>query len=271
MTQSHRCRVGRAHAAPFRCGTLSPLTGTPRCDASRNLLLASLSPDDYAAIRPSLEIVALQAQHVLHNPGESSKYVYFPRSGFVSVAVALRDGSMVEVAPIGREGLAGIPATGPALTAMTNTLIVVHGDDDCTYRMRVDDFRREMARCGAFADVVNHYTEAFIAVLMQNTCCNATHSVEQRLAKWLLMAADRLESPRFRVTQEFLATLLGTTRQTVTGVAGTLQKNQVIDYTRGQLAVLNREGLEAVSCECYQVSKHLLERVTNSKYIATTR
>lgn len=220
--------------------------------------------DDYAAIRPLLEIVALEAQRVLHNPGEASKFVYFPRSGFVSVAIALRDGSMVEVAPIGREGLAGIPAAGPALTAMTNTLIVVHGEDDCAYRMRIDDFRRELDKCGAFADVVNHYNEAFLGVVMQNTCCNAAHSVEQRMAKWLLMAEDRLESPRFRITQEFLATLLGATRQTITGVASALQRNQVIDYTRGQMEILNRAGLEAVSCECYHVSRQLLQRVTTS-------
>jgi CRP-like cAMP-binding protein len=230
--------------------------------SSRNLLLASLPPEDYAAIRPLLEIVALEPHRVLHNPGETSKYVYFPRSGFVSVAVLLKDGSMVEVAPIGREGLAGIPATGPASTAMTNALIVVHGEDDCAYRMPIDDFRREMDKCGAFADVVNHYGEAFLAVVMQNTCCNAAHSVEQRMAKWLLMAQDRLETPRFRITQEFLATLLGATRQTVTGVASTLQRNQVIDYTRGQLEILDRSALEAASCECYHVSMKLLHQVT---------
>ena len=236
----------------------------PPCAGSRNLLLASLPQDDYDAIRPLLEVVALEPQNVLHNPGEASKYVYFPRSGFMSVAVALRDGSMVEVAPIGREGLAGIPATGPALTAMTNALIVVHGEDDCAYRMRIDDFRREMDKCGAFTDVVNHYGEAFLAVVMQNTCCNAAHSVEQRMAKWLLMAQDRLETPRLRVTQEFLATLLGATRQTVTGVAGGLHKNQVIDYARGQIEILNREALEAAACECYQVSLKLLQRATRA-------
>ena len=236
----------------------------PPCEASRNLLLASLPQDDYDAIRPLLEVVALEPQNVLHNPGEASKYVYFPRSGFMSVAVALRDGSMVEVAPIGREGLAGIPATGPALTAMTNALIVVHGEDDCAYRMRIDDFRREMDKCGAFTDVVNHYGEAFLAVVMQNTCCNAAHSVEQRMAKWLLMAQDRLETPRLRVTQEFLATLLGATRQTVTGVAGGLHKNQVIDYARGQIEILNREALEAAACECYQVSLKLLQSTTQA-------
>lgn len=241
------------------------------CSGSRNLLLASLPPDDYAAIRPSLEIVALEPQGVLHNPGEASKYVYFPRSGFMSVAVALRNGSMVEVAPIGREGLAGIPANGPALTAMTNALIVVHGEHDCAYRMRIDDFRREMDKCGAFTDVVNHYGEAFLGVVMQNTCCNAAHTVEQRMAKWLLMAQDRLENHRFRITQEFLATLLGATRQTVTGVASALQKNRLIDYTRGQLDILNRPGLEAVSCECYHVSQQLLQRVTSPQYSATSR
>jgi CRP-like cAMP-binding protein len=240
----------------------------PRCASSRNLLLACLSPADYETIRPLLEIVALEPQSVLHNPGEASEYVYFPRSGFLSVAVTLRNGSMVEVAPIGREGLAGIPATGPALTAMTNALIVVHGENDCAYRMRIDDFQREIDKCGAFADVVDHYGEAFLGVVMQNTCCNAAHSVEQRLAKWLLMAQDRLETPRFRITQEFLATLLGATRQTVTGVASTLQRKQIIDYTRGQLEVLDRGGLEAASCECYEVSKRLLQRVTISQFTA---
>jgi CRP-like cAMP-binding protein len=240
----------------------------PRCASSRNLLLASLSPDDYDAIRPLLEIVALEPQRVLHNPGEASKYVYFPRSGFMSVAVALRDGSLVEVAPIGREGLAGIPATGPALTAMTNALIVVHGEDECAYRMRIDDFRHEMQKCGAFADVVDHYGEAFLGMVMQNTCCNAAHSVEQRMAKWLLMAQDRLETPRFRITQEFLATLLGATRQTVTGVASALHKNHIIDYSRGQLEIMNRPGLEAASCECYLVSINLLQRLTTPEYTA---
>ena len=243
---------------------------TPRCAGSRNLLLASLSPDDYAAIRPLLEIVALAPQDVLHKPGEASKYIYFPRSGFMSVAVALRDGSMVEVAPIGREGLAGIPATGPALSAMTNALIVVHGEHECAYRMHTEDFRREMNKCAAFTDVVNHYGEAFLGVVMQNTCCNAAHSVEQRMAKWLLMAQDRLETPRFRITQEFLATLLGATRQTVTGVASAFQRNQLIDYTRGRLDILNRAGLEAASCECYQVSTELV-RIVTSQHAASAR
>jgi CRP-like cAMP-binding protein len=205
---------------------------------------------------------------VLHNPGEASKYVYFPRSGFLSVAISLRDGSMVEVAPIGREGMAGVPAQGPASSAMTNALIVVHGEADCAYRMRIEDFRLEMDKCGAFSEVIDHYSEAFLGVVMQNTGCNAAHSVEQRMAKWLLMAEDRLESPRFRITQEFLATLLGATRQTVNGVISTLQRNRSIDYTRGQLDILDRSGLEATSCECYEVSRRLLRRPASEYTVA---
>jgi hypothetical protein len=164
---------------------------------------------------------------------------------------------MVEVAPIGREGLAGIPGKR-ASSAVANALVVVHGELECAYRMRLDDFRREMDKCGAFMDVVNRYEEAFLGVVMQNTGCNAAHSVEQRLAKWLLMAQDRIEAAGFQITQQFLATLLGATRPTVTGVAGGLQRKGLIDYSRGRLKILDRRGLEKASCECYEVSTRLL-------------
>ena len=229
------------------------------CSPSRNLLLASLSPEDYAAIRPMLEIVTLEPQHVLHNAGDACQYVYFPRGGFLSAAILLQDGTMVEVAPIGREGLAGIPGKR-ASAAMANALVVVHGELECAYRMRLDDFRREMDKCGPFMDVVNRYEEAFLGVVMQNTGCNAAHSVEQRLAKWLLMAQDRIEAPRFHITQQFLATLLGATRPTVTGVASGLQRKGLIDYSRGRLQIVDRHGLEKSSCECYEVSMRLLSQ-----------
>jgi CRP-like cAMP-binding protein len=229
------------------------------CSPSRNLLLASLSPEDYAAIRPMLEMVTLEPQHVLHNAGDTCQYVYFPRGGFLSAAILLQDGTMVEVAPIGREGLAGVPGKR-ASAAMANALVVVHGELECAYRMRLDDFRREMDKCGPFMDVVNSYEDAFLGVVMQNTGCNAAHSVEQRLAKWLLMAQDRIEAPRFNITQQFLATLLGATRPTVTGAASALQRKGLIDYSRGQLQIVDRPGLEKSSCECYQVSRRLLSQ-----------
>ena len=195
---------------------------------------------------------------MLYNPGEPSQHIYFPRGGFLSMAIALENGAMVEVATIGREGMAGLTAKGPGRGAMTNTLVVVQGHDESAYRMRLDDFRREMDRCSVFMDLVNNYTEVFLAVVMQATGCNAAHNVEQRLAKWLLMAHDRMEAEEFSITQEFVAMMLGATRQTVTGVAGSLQKAGLIQYHRGRVRILDREGLEAASCECYRVSTNLL-------------
>jgi len=223
---------------------------------SLNLLLNALSPKEYDDIRPLLDIVTLDARRVLHNPGEPAKYVYFPRAGFLSIAIVLENGAMVEVATIGREGMAGVTAKGPGRGGMTDTLVVVQGSN--AYRMRVADFHSEMGRCGAFMELINNYNEAFLGVLMQSTGCNAAHSVEQRLAKWLLMAHDRMEAEEFLITQEFVAMMLGATRQTVTGLAGSLQKGGLISYHRGRVRILDRAGLEEASCECYRVSTNLL-------------
>ena len=197
---------------------------------------------DYENIRPLLDLVTLEAKRVLYNPGEPSQDIYFPRGGFLSMAIVLENGAMVEVATIGREGMAGLTAKGPGRGTMTNTLVVVQGHDESAYRMRLDDFRREMDRCSTFMELINNYAEVFLAVVMQATGCNAAHNVEQRLAKWLLMAQDRMEAEEFSITQEFVAMMLGATRQTVTGVAGSLQKAGLIQYHRGRVCILDREA-----------------------------
>ena len=225
---------------------------------SRNLLLAALPQDEYDRLRPKLEIVSLKARQVLHSPGAPAKYVYFPRCGFLSSTIVMENGAMVEVATIGREGMSGLSTKGPAGAVPTNTLVVVQGDCDCCYQMAAEDFRREMDDCDAFMERVTHYGEAFLGVVMQSTGCNAAHGVEQRLAKWLLMADDRMEAAEFPLTQEFVAMMLGATRQTVTVVAGELQKAGFITYQRGKIRIVNRKGLEAASCECYKVSANLL-------------
>ncbi len=177
----------------------------------------------------------------------------------------MENGAMVEVATIGREGMAGLSTRGPGHTASTNNLVVVQGDSDCCYRMSSDDFRREMDQCDAFTDLITNYSEAFLGVVMQSTGCNAAHSVEQRLAKWLLMAHDRMEATEFPLTQEFVAMMLGATRQTVTVAAGTLQKAGLVTYHRGRIRIVDRKGLEAASCECYKVSTGLLRGVVSTR------
>ena len=233
----------------------------PQSAINSNLLLAALPAADYARIAPALTVVPLKLKEILHKPGEHIKYVYFPGAGFCSMLASLEDGGMVEVATIGREGMVGTAAVldGNAANAVT----MVQGESDICYRMAGDGFRDEMDRRGAFYELLTRYTQALIGFIIQSTACNAVHSVEQRLARWLLMARDRMASDEFPLTQEFVAMMLGASRPTVTIVAGTLQKAGLITYHRGRLAIVDGHRLEAASCECYRTATNLLRAVTD--------
>ena len=227
-----------------------------------NNLLAALPADDYARLAPTLGIIPLKLKRFLHKPGEAIDQVYFPGGGFASVVTVLKDGSMVEVATIGREGMLGMSAAlsrepSPAAT-------MVQAETDTCYTMSAEAFRKEMDRRGAFSDLLTRYGQALIGFIMQSTACNAVHSVEQRLSRWLLLAHDRVGKDEFPLTQEFVAMMLGTSRPTVTVVAGTLQKAGLITYHRGRVTVVDRENLEAASCECYRTATDLLKAVTRS-------
>jgi CRP-like cAMP-binding protein len=232
-----------------------PPTGNP------NRLLAALPSADYARILPSLTVVPLKLKSVLHKPGDPIRDVYFPGGGFCSMLTVLEDGSMVEIATIGREGMVGVSAIldGSPVTSIA----MVQGQADTCYRMKVDAFRREIDRRGAFHELMAHYAQALFGFVAQSTACNAIHSVEQRLARWLLMARDRMGSDDFPLTQEFVAMMLGASRPTVTVVAGTLQKAGLIKYRHGHVTIMDRESLEAASCECYRAATGLLRAVTD--------
>ena len=162
---------------------------------------------------------------------------------------------MVEVATIGREGIAGMIPT-MNVTPLSSAMMV-QGETDICYRMGIAAFQREMAARGAFYDLLTRYSQALVAIIMQSTACNAVHSVEQRLARWLLTARDHMNSDEFPLTQEFAAMMLGATRPTVTVVAGTLQRAGFITYHRGRISIIDRGKLEETSCECYAVAKKL--------------
>jgi CRP-like cAMP-binding protein len=202
----------------------------------------------------------LTLKTLLHKPNEPIRHVYFPGGGFCSIVTVLKDGNMVEVATIGREGMVGTSAVLDG--SPPSSASMVQGETDTCYRMRVEDFRREMDRHGVFFDLLTRYAQALGGFIMQVTACNAVHSVEQRLARWLLMAHDRMGRANFPLTQEFVAMMLGATRPTVTIVAGTLQQAGLITYHRGQVTILDRERLEAASCECYETATALLRQVT---------
>jgi len=225
-----------------------------------NHLLAALSAEESERIVPVLDVVELKLKHVLHKPGEPIQFVYFPGGGFCSVLTVLEDGGMVEVATIGREGMVGIAAVLDGVSP--NGTSMVQGEAEVCYRMTAGGFRREMDRRGRFYALLTRYSHAMIGFVMQSTACNAVHSIEQRLARWLLMAQDRMETNQFPLTQEFVAMMLGATRPTVTVVAGTLQKAGLITYHRGHVTVVDRPKLEVASCECYRVATDLLQSVT---------
>jgi len=228
-----------------------------------NHLLAALPPDDYARLAPTLRNTPLKLKRFLHKPGEAIEQVYFPGGGFASVVTVLKDGGMVEVATIGREGMLGMSAVvngNPSPAAA-----MVQAETDVCYTMSAEAFRQEMNRRGAFHELLTRYGQALVGFIMQSAACNAVHSVEQRLSRWLLLAHDRVGKDEFPLTQELAAMMLGTSRPTVSVVAGTLHKAGLINYHRGHVAIVDRENLEAASCECYRTATDLLRAVTRRR------
>ena len=238
-----------------------PSANRPPPTANPNRLLAALPASDYARILPSLTVVPLKLKNILHKPGEPIRDVYFPAGGFCSMLTVLEDGGMVEIATIGREGMIGVSAVLDG-SPVTSTAMV-QGETETCYRMKVDVFRREINRRDAFHELMAHYAQALFGFVAQSTACNAVHSVEQRLARWLLMARDRMGANEFPLTQEFVAMMLGASRPTVTVVAGTLQKAGLIKYRHGRVSIVDPENLEAASCECYRTATDLLTKVTD--------
>lgn len=231
-----------------------------RASGIGNTLLASLPPAAYARVAVTLAVTKLRLKDYLQRPGEPVLWVYFPGSGFCSIVKVMQDGQMVEIATVGREGAIGLAAIsgGPHGT----TAVMVQGRIDSCERMAVADFVHEMDRREAFYDLLTDYTQALTGSIIQSTACHAVHSVEQRLARWLLTARDRMASNEFALTQEFAAMMLGSTRPTVSLAAAALQRAGLITYHRGQIAILEGAALERMSCECYAVTAALMNDVT---------
>ena len=224
-----------------------------------NHLLAALPGEVFARVAPALSAIPLKLRMILHKAGSPVRDVYFPGGGFCSMLTVMNDGRMVEVATVGREGVVGI--SGALNDDPSPTLSMVQAEMSTCYRMTAAAFRAEMGRHGHFYNLMTRYAEAYVGVITQAVACNAIHSVEQRLARWLLLAHDRLEKNEFPLTQEFVAMMLGASRPTVTIVAGTLQKAGLITYHRGRVSILDRPKLESASCECYGTERSLLKRV----------
>jgi CRP-like cAMP-binding protein len=201
--------------------------------------------------------VTLDVRTVLFGPGLPIDAVYFPTDGVISLVTPLHDGAVVEVATIGNEGIVGVPLA-PLSSFAVRAIAQVAGHG---YRLDTAVFLEWFERSRAFQRLVDRYTQALFGQIAQTAACNRLHSSEERLSRWLLMSQDRVESDHFMITQEFLGQMLGARRSTVSVSAGILQRSGLIKYTRGHVTIVDREGLEAVSCECYAVIKAELDRV----------
>jgi CRP-like cAMP-binding protein len=241
---------------PKRARTVRPPPVDPR---PANKLLACLPRADFQRIRPRLRTVPTRVKQIIHVANEPIREVFFPNGGVASMTTVMQDGSMVEIATVGVEGFVGVNALfGDGITSGEAMMQV---PDTNAEVMSIDAFRRELDRRGPFFDCIQRYAQGFLSLMMQSTACMALHPVQERCCRWLLMTHDRVQSDQFHLSHEFLAMMLGSTRPTVTAVAGTLQRAGLIKYIHGRITILDRPRLEAASCECYSTVKKHFDRL----------
>jgi CRP-like cAMP-binding protein len=226
--------------------------------AVRNHLLARLPPESLSRLLPRMRSFSLSLRDSLIRPEIPIEAVYFVESGFVSLVAALDDGTQAEVGLIGREGMVGIPLITGIDTAFVEAFVQGEG---WALRMDAAAFRHAMEEEPDLRVLLFRYSEAMNSQTTQTAACNGRHDLEQRLARWLLMAHDRSDGDEFQVTQEFLALMLCVYRPSVSVVASTLQRAGMIRYGRGHVTVLDREALEATACDCYSAVKRRFERL----------
>ena len=223
-----------------------------------NRLLAALPRAEYDRLRPHLEKVPLPLKDILHEANGPIPHVFFPLNAVVSLVIVMDGGFSLEVGIIGNEGMVGTPVFLGSQSSPTRAISQVPGE---ALRLETKVFQEEIKRGGALYGLVQRFTQAMINQISQSTVCNHRHSVEKRMCRWLLMSHDRVGTDEFPLTHEFLAQMLGVRRPTVTAAAGILQKAGLISYHRGWVTVLDRKGLEAASCECYEVVAKELDRL----------
>jgi CRP-like cAMP-binding protein len=215
-----------------------------------NRLLIALSPRNLKQITPELEHIRCEHGECLTDADEQLDYVYFPDSCVVSLLAVYSDGSSIEMATIGREGCAGVQAVFGAKSSSARVLVQIPGG---AAKMPRASFTRAMASMPSFRSLMYAYVQAFLEQVLISGACNATHSIKQRLARWLLMMHDRIEGDTLPITQDTLAVMLGVLRPTITIAARELEREGLITRGRRQITVVDRTGLIRASCECYQL------------------
>jgi CRP-like cAMP-binding protein len=224
----------------------------------QNLLLDALPAGAYDRLAAHLELIPMRLGDVLYESGEELRYVYFPTTAIVSLLYVMEDGASAEIAIVGNEGILGISLFMGGETTPSRAVVQSAGHG---FRLKAALLKNEFGRFGPTMHLLLRYTQALITQMAQTAVCNRHHSVDQQLCRWLLLSLDRLSSNELAMTQELIANMLGVRREGVTEAAGKLQEAGLIQYRRGRITVLDRPGLEARACECYEVVKTEFDRL----------
>ncbi|MGO8985029.1 MAG: Crp/Fnr family transcriptional regulator [Terriglobales bacterium] len=231
-----------------------PLSSPPLVDDDgnpiHNEILLSLPRAEFERVLPELEFTRLRLHHVLHEPGDTLKSGWFCNSGMISILSVFPDGKSVEVGLVGKEGFIGVPLVAGFRTAPTRAIVQI---DASAFRIDGSKLARLLLECPKLERKLQQFSQIMSMLVTQVAACNRLHEVNERLARWLLMCADRIGSNAVPLTQEFLGQMLGTRRSSVTVSAGTLQKAGMITYSRGDVKIIDREKLEEACCDCYKI------------------
>ena len=230
------------------------------CAKPANRLLAALPTAEYQRLLPELEPVSLAFAQIIYAPGDTIQHVYFPNNSIVSLLAAEPHHASLEVGMIGNEGMTGISVFMGVKTS--RTLALVQGSGSAV-RMKAALLRKESDHAGPLHRLLLRYTYSLFTQMSLASACNKFHPLNARLARWLLMTHDRIGTDEFRLTQEFMSNMLGVRREGVNRAAGELQREKLVRYSRGQMAILNRKQLERVSCTCYGIIKADSDRSLN--------
>jgi CRP-like cAMP-binding protein len=226
--------------------------------ARENRLLASLPPNDLERMAARLERITLRRGETLYEPEARIDHVYFPTGALISHVATMRDGTLVEVAVVGREGLVGLQLAHGAETSIRRVLTQAPGS---ALRLPSDTFLEELNNGGALQDRLKRYTMVHLTQTTQWVACNRLHSLEERLARWLLASADATGSDQFELTQDFIAQMLGVRRPSVTVIVRSFEKRGMLNTSRGRIRISDRAALEAAVCECYHFVRRQIDRL----------
>ncbi|MDF1529057.1 MAG: Crp/Fnr family transcriptional regulator [Sedimenticola sp.] len=224
----------------------------------QNSLLAAIPEEEYAHMLPNLELVQMPLGAVLYESGSELRHVYFPTTAIISLLYVMLDGASAEIGVVGNEGVIGIALFMGGETMPNRAVVQSAGH---AYRLKGQLLKHEFNRAGELQHLLLRYTQALLTQMSQTAVCNRHHSLDQQLCRWLLLSLDRLPTNQLVMTQELIANMLGVRREGVTEAAGNLQQAGLIKYQRGHITVLDRVGLEARACECYEVVKKEYDRL----------